>query len=329
MTDNEKELMPKKLSYRTKEFDDWGVVRDSETGKMFCLLRVLGGIEEQDKHRADKTDPCEPMAVELIKRWNSRPQPSADVGIAITYLDTITNRRLLEDTANNPYRRLAYMSELHHIRQALTQPKGDDFKQLTFGRGMLDINNITFEGRDGLLFKKRINYSPVGTEDKEKLGETEFYKDDIVFWFDTKEGAENLINEIALCANINKPKAVDVEGLIRVQKTIKKCAKIAHRYRDINTSVDLNIAWENITYIIDQSSEQGLLNTNERVKELANTLTDTRTVCNHWRKLAHERETQLKMATDALNKIERTSNDDLAKNQSRKALQQMEGGRDE
>ena len=262
-----------------------------------------------------------------IKTILSRPQPSADV------------EQLMRETCVYSDKVTMPIPTYEALKQTLTRPNSDDFKQLTFGRGMLDINNITFEGRDGLLFKKRINYSPVGTEDKTKLGETEFHKDDIVFWFDAKEGAENLINEIALCANITQPKAVDVDGLH---------SKIDLDFED-KTGNDITIKEsQTIGVVLNLLNDQGYINSNECVQELEDrrvrdALHDEANImyaeCQKKQECIDAMLVKLKVATEALKFYADDKNHLIDVNYSqidvdegktaKQALQQIGGGRDE
>lgn len=60
------------LTYRSRDYDDWGYVRDA-AGKVFCVLFYSRDEDTLAAHRRDKTDPALPMATDLIAAVNALP----------------------------------------------------------------------------------------------------------------------------------------------------------------------------------------------------------------------------------------------------------------
>lgn len=82
---SEAEEPPKpSLAYRPNEFDDWGMIRNSD-GTMFATVRRPLSIEQADEARRTKTDPYEAISLMLI---------SAAEGIMSEPLDA--RKRLVE-----------------------------------------------------------------------------------------------------------------------------------------------------------------------------------------------------------------------------------------
>lgn len=61
-----------KWVYKPNQFDDWGTIRDAETGGLVLKMSIPYSKEELDIHRENGTDPCEGRAKQVISIWNRR-----------------------------------------------------------------------------------------------------------------------------------------------------------------------------------------------------------------------------------------------------------------
>ncbi len=91
----------------------------------------------------------------------------------------------------------------------LGQPESNKPTEIVLGHGMIDIGSITYEGRTGLLLRRRDFYIEVGQPGGIQNETYEPKKGDVVIWFDNGDLGNTLatiLDEVRedLAKNANK-----------------------------------------------------------------------------------------------------------------------------
>lgn len=91
------------LVYRPNRHDDWGMIRTKD-GELFAVVRCPIGEEEADRHRANKTDPFEPLARRLISAFAAPVDAGVREALEIgKELNEILNRYLASHDGDEPH----------------------------------------------------------------------------------------------------------------------------------------------------------------------------------------------------------------------------------